>query len=120
MGFRVLTELERKRFVSKLVEIDVPRQIIVEQDQAAAAAVINTVTESISAPSSSKSKGNSNSSSICGDPTVASNHNDLSGSKRGRDTDLNTQADACFARRRIEDVIEEGNPINMEQVLRPS
>ena len=119
MGFRVLSELERKRFVSKEVEIDVPRQIIVELDPGAAA-VINTVTESISAPSSSKSKGNSNSSSICGDPTVASNHNDLSGSKRARDNDLNAQTDGCLARRRIEDVIDVGSPINMEQVIRPS
>ena len=62
----MLTEQERKRLVAKEVEIDVPRQIIVEQDQAGAAAVINTVTESISAPGSSKSKGDSSSSSICG------------------------------------------------------
>lgn len=97
-----------------------PRQIIVEQDQAGAAAVINTVTESISAPGSSKSKGDSSSSSICGDPTVASNQNDLSGSKRGRDNDLVAQADACLARRRVEDAIELGSPINLEQVIRPS
>ena len=46
---------------------------------------VNTVTESMSGgPSSKQSKGSA-SSSICGDPTVASNHNEHSGQKRSRD-----------------------------------
>jgi hypothetical protein len=32
VGFRVLNDQERKRLVAKEVEIDVPRQIIVDQD----------------------------------------------------------------------------------------
>ncbi len=63
-----MTEQERKRIVTKEIEIEVQRQIIIEQPPVA---VLNTVTESLSG--ASKSKRNSSSSSMCGDPTVASN-----------------------------------------------
>ena len=46
---------------------------------------MNTVTESMSGAASSKQSKGSASSSICGDPTVASNHNEHSGQKRNRD-----------------------------------
>ena len=84
MGFRVLTEQERKRLLTKEVEIEVPRQVMVTEQ--VALNVLNTVTESMSGES--KSKANSSSSSICGDPTVASNQNELSGHKRNREHDI--------------------------------
>jgi hypothetical protein len=65
--------------VTKEVEIDVPKQIIEQISIVQQVGNNNTVTESVSESSKQQSKGGSATSSMCGDPTVASNHNDHSG-----------------------------------------
>jgi hypothetical protein len=78
---------------------------VVQNPQASFINVMNTVTESMSAGSSKKGGNNSESSSICGDPTVASNHNEHSGVKRGRENaeeQINLGEASTVQRRRLD------------------